>query len=64
MLWDYIRRRIKPSTRVGASKLKRDIEKKEVRDFGNDVSKYNMWFEDAKRSIIGEEGEGYNEYLR
>ena len=64
MLWDYIRRRIKSSTRVGTSKLKVDIEKKEVRDFGNDVSKYNMWFEDAKRSIIGDEGEGYNEYLR
>ena len=58
MLWDYIRRRIKPSTRVEASKLKGNIEKKEVRDFGNGVSKYNTWFEDTRRSIIYEEGEG------
>ena len=64
ILWDYIRRRIKPSTRVGTSKLKGDIEKKEMRDFGNDVSKFNTWLEDTRRSIIGEEGEGYNKYVR
>ena len=64
MLWDYIRRRIKTSTWVRASKLKGDIEKKEVRDFGNGVSKYNTWFEDTRRSIICKEGEGYNKYLR
>ena len=49
---------------MGTSKLKGDIEKKEMRDFGNDVSKFNTWLEDTRRSIIGEEGEGYNKYLR
>ena len=61
ILWDYIRHSIKLSTRVGASKLKSDIEKKEERDFGNDVSKFNTWFEDTRRYIIGEEGEDYIE---
>ena len=28
LLWDYIRRRVKPSTTVGASKLKDEIERK------------------------------------
>ena len=49
---------------MGASKLKGDIEKKEERDFENDMSKFNTWFEDTRRYIIGEEGEDYNEYLR
>ena len=49
---------------MGASKRKGDIEKKEERDFENDVSKFNTWFEDTRRYIIGEEGEDYNEYFR
>ena len=41
LLWDYIHRRVKPSTTVGASKLKDDIESKTLKDFHNDVIKYN-----------------------
>ena len=61
MLWDYNRLHIKPSTKMGASKVKGDIEKNEMRDFGNDVRKFNSRFEDTRRSIIYEEGEDYNE---
>ena len=64
LLWDFIKRRIKPSTKVGASKLKEGIEKKELRDFGDDVTKLNTWYGDTRLAIISEEGEGYNEYLR
>ena len=64
MLWDFIRRRVKPSTKVGASKLKEEIESKKLTVFNNDVAKYNTWFEDTRRAIIAEEGEGYNEYTR
>ena len=64
MLWDFIRRRVKPSTKVGASKLKEDIENKTLAFFGNNVANYNTWFEDTRRAIIAEEGEGYNEYTR
>lgn len=64
-LWDYIRRRVNPTTTVGASKLKDLIESAKLSDFGNDVVKFNTWFDDTKKSIIKEEGEGrYNEYLR
>ena len=64
LLWDYIRRRVKPSTTVGASKLKDDIESKTLKDFDNDVTRYNSWFTDTRDQIIREEGDGYNEYMR
>ena len=64
LMWDFIRRRVKPSTTVGASKLKDDLEKKTINDFGNDVVKYNSWFVDTRAQIIREEGDGYSESLR
>ena len=64
-LWDYIRRRVNPTTTVGASRLKDLIESAKLSDFSNDVIKFNTWFDDTRKSIIKEEGEGrYNEYLR
>ena len=64
MLWEFIRHRVKPSTKVGAAKLKGSIKKAKLTDFGDDVTKFNSWFEDTRFSIIAEEGEGYNEYTR
>ena len=64
LLWDYIRRRVNPSTTVGASKLKNDIEMKALTDFDQDVIKYNTWFCDTRDSITKEDGERYIEYLR
>ena len=64
LLWDYIQRRVKPSTKNGADKLKGYIEKKVLRDFENIVTKFNTWFKDTQTAITVEEGEGYNEYLR
>ena len=64
LLWDFIRRRINPTTTVGASKLKDEIETTKPSLFSNDIIKYNTWFEDTRTSIIKEEGPGYNEYLR
>jgi len=64
LLWDFIRRRVKPSTKVGASKLKEEIESKTSASFSNNVAKHNTWFEDTRRAIIAKEGEGYNEYTR
>ena len=64
MLWDFIKRRVKPSTKVGAAKLKGKIEKAKLSDHNDDVIKFNTWFEDTRLAIIAEEGEGYNEYTR
>ena len=64
-LWDHIRRRVNPTTTVGASRLKDMNESAKLSDFGNDVVKFNTWFDDTRKNIIKEEGQGrYNEYLR
>ena len=63
LLWDFICRCIDPTTKVGASKLKDDIENTKPSKFDNDIIKYNTWFEDTRNAIIKEEGKGYNEYL-
>ena len=62
LLWDFIRRRINPTTTVGASKIKENIEDTKVPEFDNTIFKYNTWFEDNRDKIIKEEGDGYNEY--
>ena len=64
LLWNFIRRRVQPSTTVGASRLKDEIENKTLADFGHNVIRYNTWFEDTRKEIVKEEGDGYNEYLR
>ena len=65
LLWDFIRRRVNPSTTVGASKFKEELETKKLPEFDNDVVKYNTWFTDVRTMIIRDEGpDKYNEYLR
>ena len=64
LLWDFVRRRINPSTTVGASRLKDEIETKTLDDFDHDVVKFNSWFCDTRDLIIREEGDKYDEYLR
>ena len=64
LLWDYIRRRINPTTTVGASRLKDEIESKKLADFDHNVTKYNTWFTDTREEIMKEEDEGFPEYLR
>ena len=64
LLWDFLRRTIKPSTKVGASKLKETLEKCDLNSHEQNILKFNSWFEDTRLEIIAEEGEGYNEYLR
>ena len=55
LLWDFICRRINPSTTVGASKLKDKIESMKPAQFENNIIKYNTWFEDTRDAIIKEE---------
>ena len=64
MIWYFIHRRINPSTKVGVSKLKEDIESKVFNYFGDDILKLNTWFEDTMNVIIAAEAEGYNKYIR
>ena len=65
LLWDFIRRRVNPTTTVGASKMKEELERTTLAKFNGDVVLYNTWFEDKRSQIIGEEGDQrYNEYLR
>ena len=55
---------MKPSTTVSVSKLKDDLERKTIKDFGNDATKYNSWFIDTRAQIVREEGDGYSESFR
>ena len=55
---------INPTTTVGTSKLKDEIESKTVAEFRFNVVDYNTWFQDTHEEIKKEEGEGYSEYLR
>ena len=64
LLCDFIRRQIQPSTTVGASRLKDEIENKTLADFCRNVTRYTTWFEDTRKKIMREAGGGYNEYLR
>ena len=65
LLWDYIRRRVNPTTTVGASSFKEQLENKTLADFLGDIVKYNTWFQDMRDEIIKEEGsDRYDEYLR
>ena len=64
LLWDSNFRSINPTTMVGASKFKDDIENTEPSVFDNDIIKFNTWFEEIRSAIIREENVGYNEYLR
>ena len=64
MLWCFIKRYCKPSTKVGAAKLKGMIEKAKISDHKGDVKAFNTWFESTRDAIIAEEGKGYNEYTR
>ena len=53
-----------PTTTVGASNLKKSIEKVTLADHSYDLKTFNMWFESTRKEIIKEEGPGrYNEYL-
>jgi len=63
LLWDFIRCRINPTTTVGTSKFKDEIESIKASAFDNNIIRYNTWFEDTRERIIKEEGDGYNEYL-
>ena len=53
-LWNSIQRRVKPTTTVGASNYKADIEK------ATNVVKFNTWFDNTGTIIIKEEGDGYD----
>ena len=65
LLWDFIRRRVNPSTTVGASKLKEELETTKLSKFGDDIVSYNTWFDEMRTMIIRDEGEDkYSEYLR
>ena len=64
MLWDFIKKKANPSTRVGAAKLKSKIEKAKLSDHGDDVTKFNSWFEDTRKAIIAKEGTSYNKFTR
>ena len=65
LLWDFIRRRVNPTTTVGASKLKEELEHTSLDKFEDNIIKYNSWFDDMHTMIIRDKGPGkYNEYLR
>ena len=53
-----------PSTTVGTSKLKDEIETKTLADFKYSAIDYDTCFEDTRDKIVKEEGIGYNKYMR
>ena len=50
-------------TQQPASKLKDEMETKNVSAFNNGIIKHNTWLEDTREIIIKEEGDSYNKYL-
>ena len=60
LLWELIQESDNPTTTVGASNYKGEIEIKDLATFDNDVDKFNTWFEDTRANIIKEEGIWYN----
>ena len=64
-LWHFIRAHVNPSTTTGASGFKDEIESATMSSFKDDIKAFNTWFDDKRKAIIKEEGEGkYNEYTR
>ena len=62
-LLHHFRKHVNPSTAVGASILKGEIETENFKAFGQDLKKYHTWIEDCKTQIDGGEGEGnYMDY--
>ena len=65
LLFHHFCKHVKPSTAVGSSMLKDDLESKDLKEFGQDLKKYHTWLEDCKTQIDREEGDiNYKEYLR
>ena len=64
LLWEFIWRRVNPTTTVGASNFKAEIDRATLADHENSVVTFNIQFDDTRTKIIKEEREGYNEYLR
>ena len=65
LLWDFIRRCVNPSTTVGASKFKEELETMKLSKFNDDIVAYNTWFDEMRTMIIRDEGKDkYEEYLR
>ena len=52
LLFDFMRRRLNPSTTVGASKFKDEIDTKTLADFNCSVTDYNTWFEDIREKLL------------
>ena len=52
LLWDFLRRKVSPTTTIGASKLKKQIESRTLVDFDNGVDNFNTWFSDTRYQII------------
>ena len=63
MIWYYIKRHIKPITRVIVAELYGYIESTRLTNFGDNIVKFNTWLEDTRKAIIDEEGKFYNEYI-
>ena len=62
-LWYFIRAHVNPTTTIRASSFKDEIKSAIISTFKDDVKAYNTWFDDKRKAIIKEEGEGkYNEY--
>ena len=58
----FIRAHVNPMTMIGASCFKHEIKSATMSIFKDDIKAYNTWFDNKRKAIIKEEGEGkYNE---
>ena len=58
LLWEFIWRRVNPTTTVGASNFKAEIERATLADHENSVVTFNIQFDDTRTKIVKEEGGG------
>ena len=65
LLWNNILLQVNPSTKISVGNLNDEIEGADLKNFNQDVKKFNTWFTDKRNLIVREVGkEGYTEYER
>eukprot|EP00957_Ditylum_brightwellii_P107482 8201077-Ditylum_brightwellii.AAC.1 len=65
LLWYRMIKQVNPSTKVSVKNLKNELENANLKDFDQDIKRFNQWFKDKRTLIVIKLGkDGYKEYTR
>eukprot|EP00957_Ditylum_brightwellii_P088563 6745514-Ditylum_brightwellii.AAC.1 len=63
LLWYHMIKQVNLSTKVSVKTLKNKLENANLKDFNQDIKRFNQWFKDKRTLIIKElKKDGYKEY--